>query len=111
MKTAVRYKDKKAALKYLDEYFENGGTAKGITQSIEMLNPMYGYTGKDTIAKGQEFVKSLSDEEKDKLKIATSYYENDLKLPENVSAMLRKKGITDEQAKNLLTKYINSKCK
>ena len=110
MKTAIRYKDKKAALKYLDEYFENGGTAKGISQSIEMLNPMYGYTGKDTIAKGQEFVNSLSDDEKDKLKIAIDYYENDLMLPENVSAMLRKKGITDEQAKNLLTKYINSRC-
>ena len=111
MKTAIRYKDKKAALKYLDEYFENGGTAKGITQSIEMLNPMYGYTGKDTIAKGQEFVNSLNDDEKDKLKVAINYYENDLMLPENVSAMLRKKGITDEQAKNLLTNYINSKCK
>ena len=111
MKTAVRYKDKKAALKYLDEYFKNGGTAKGIAQSIEMLNPMYGYSGKDTIAKGEEFVKSLSDDEKDKLKVAISYYENDLMLPEDVSAMLRKKGITDEQAKNLLTNYINSKCK
>ena len=111
MKTAIRYKDKKAALKYLNEYFENGGTAKGISQSIEMLNPMYGYTGKDTIAKGEEFVNSLNDDEKDKLKIAISYYENDLMLPENVSAMLRKKGITDEQAKNLLTNYINSKCK
>ena len=110
MKTAIRYKDKDAALKYLDDYFENGGTAKGITQSIEMLNPMYGYTGKDTIEKGKEFVASLSEEEKDKLKIAQDYYEKDLMLPENVSAMLRKKGITDEQAKNLLTKYINSKC-
>lgn len=111
MKTAVRYKDKKAALKYLDEYFKNGGTAKGITQSIEMLNPMYGYTSKDTIKKGEEFVKSLSDDEKDKLKVAISYYENDLMLPKNVSNLLRKKRITDEQAKNLLTNYINSKCK
>ena len=111
MKTAIRYKDKEAALKYLDKYFENGGTAKGIAQSMEMLNPMYGYTGKDTIAKGQEFVNSLSDDEKDKLKIAIDYYENDLMLPANVSSMLRKKGITDEQAKNLLTKYINSQCK
>lgn len=111
MKTAIRYKDKEAALKYLDKYFENGGTAKGIAQSIEMLNPLYGYTGKETIAKGQEFVKSLSDDEKDKLKIALDYYENDLMLPENVSSQLRKKGITDEQAKNLLTNYINSKCK
>lgn len=111
MKTAIRYKDKEAALKYLDEYFENGGTAKGITQSIAMLNPMYGYTSEDSIEKGQEFVNSLSDDEKDKLKIAINYYENDLMLPEHVSAMLRKKGITDRQAKNLLTNYITSKCK
>jgi len=111
MKTAIRYKDKEAALKYLDEYFANGGTAKGIAQSMDMLNPMYGYTGKDTMAKGQEFVNSLSDDEKEKLQIAIDYYENDLKLPENVSAMLRKKDITDEQAKNLLTNYINSQCK
>ena len=110
MKTAIRYKDKEAALKYLDQYFENGGTAKGITQSIEMLNPLYGYTGKDTIAKGQAFVNSLSDDEKDKLRIAINYYETDLMLPKNVSELLRKKGITDAQAKNLLTKYINSKC-
>lgn len=111
MKTAIRYKDKETALKYLEEYFENGGTAKGISQSIAMLNPMYGYTSKDTIEKGQAFVKSLSNDEKDKLKIAMNYYENDLMLPGNVSDMLRKKGITNEQAKNLLTKYINSKCK
>jgi hypothetical protein len=111
MKTAIRYKDKNAALKYLDEYFENGGTAKGVTQSVAMLNPMYGYTGKDTIEKGNEFVASLSEEEKDKLKIAIDYYEKDLMLPEEVSALLRKKDITDEQAKNLLTKYINSQCK
>jgi hypothetical protein len=111
MKTAIRYKDKDAALKYLDDYFENGGTAKGVTQSIAMLNPLYGYTSKDSIEKGQAFVNSLSSDEKDKLRIAINYYENDLMLPENVSAMLRKKGITDEQAKNLLTNYINSKCK
>ena len=111
MKTAIRYKDKKAALKYLEKYFENGGTAKGITQSIAMLNPMYGYTSEDTLEKGEAFVKSLSDDEKDKLKIAMNYYEQDLMLPENVSAQLRKKNITEQQAKNLLKNYINSKCR
>lgn len=111
MKTAVRYKDKKAALKYLDVYFENGGTVKGIRQSISMLNPMYGYTSEDTIEKGEEFIKSLSDEEREKLKIAQDYYENDLMLPENVFAMLGKSDITEEEAKNVLRTYINSKCK
>lgn len=111
MKTAIRYKDKEAALKYLDEYFENGGTGKGIAQSISMLNPMYGFTGKETAAKGEAFVASLSEDDKEKLKIAQRYYEDDLMLPEKVATMLRQKGITNEKAKNLLRNYIATKCK
>ncbi len=111
MKRAIKFKDKKVALKYLNEYFENGGTGKGIKQSFATLNPMYGYTGKETIAKGEEFIASLSVDEKEKLKIAQIYYENELMLPENVSSLLGKKNITNEQAKNLLTNYINSQCK
>ena len=111
MKTAIRYKDKKAALKYLDQYFENGGTAKGIKQSIAALSPMYGFTSKDTIEKGEEFIASLTDEQKEKLQVAQDYYENDLMLPENVSNMLGKKDITDEEAKNVLRNYISAKCK
>ena len=111
MKTAVRYKDKAAALKYLDKYFENGGSAKGIKQSFSMLNPMYGYTGEKNIEGGKAFIASLTPEQKEKLKIAQDYYENELSLPEDVLALLGKKDITDEEAKNVLRKYINSKCK
>lgn len=110
MKTAIRYKDEKAALKYLDAYFDNGGTVKGIKQSIATLNPMYGFTGKDTMEKGKAFVASLSDEQKEKLKIAQDFYEEDLALPENVLSML-KNDTTEEEAKNLLKKYIKAKCK
>lgn len=35
MKKAVRLKDKKAALKYLDEYYENGGPGKGIKKLLK----------------------------------------------------------------------------
>ena len=111
MKTAVRYKDKKAALKYLDKYFENGGTGKGIKQSFATLNPMYGFTAKNTAGKGSEFIASLSNEEKEKLKVAQDFYENDLMLPPEVLSRLGKKDITDEEAKNLLRNYINAKCK
>ncbi|MBQ3114881.1 MAG: strawberry notch family protein [Clostridia bacterium] len=111
MKTAIRYNDKKAALKYLDEYFEHGGTGKGIKQSFATLNPMYGYTSKDNIEKGNAFIASLTDDEKEKLKIAQDYYEKELMLPESVSSRLGKKDITDEEAKNLLRNYINSQCK
>ena len=111
MKQAIKYKDEKAALKYLDEYFENGGTAKGIRQSIQMLNPLYGYTSKETYEKGLEFIASLTDEEKEKLKIAHEYYENELELPEIVYEYLGQKSTTDESAKRVLTTYIKSKCK
>jgi len=35
-----------------------------------MFNPMYGFTGKGTMEKGQEFVNFLNENEKEKLKIA-----------------------------------------
>lgn len=111
MKKAVRLKDEKAALKYVDEYFENGGTAKGIKKSFAMLNPMYGFTGKDTIEKGKAFIASLDDEQKAKLQMAQRYYEEELGLPENVLALLGKKNITTEEAKNVLKNYIKAQCK
>ena len=111
MKQAVKYKDEKAAYKYLDEYFENGGTARGIKQSLAMLNPLYGYTSEETYEKGVEFIASLSEEEKEKLKIAHEYYEKELMLPENVLAFLGKKGVNEETAKTILRAYIQSKCK
>ena len=72
---------------------------------------MYGFTSKNTIEKGKEFVASLTEEQKEKLKIAQEYYENDLMLPEVVLNRLGKKDITDEEAKNLLKNYISAKCR
>lgn len=112
MKKAVRLKDKKAALKYLDEYFEHGGTAKGIKTSISTLNPMYGFlSGKDSAEKINAFTSSLSEAEKEKLKIAQDFYDEDLALPENVLKLLGKKGITEEEATNVLKNYIDGKCR
>ena len=111
MKKAIRIKDQKAALKYIDEYFEKGGTAKGIKQSLCMLNPMYGFTGKETAEKGEAFIASLDSEQKEKLKIAQRYYEEELSLPEEVLARLGKKDITTEEAKNVLKNYVRAKCK
>ena len=110
MKQAIRYKDEKKALKYLDEYFENGGTAKGIKQSMAMLHPLYGYTSEETYEKGKKFLASLTEEEKEKLIIAYDYYEENLKLPENVTQYLNDK-TTTEQAKRLLSAYIKVQCK
>lgn len=52
-----------------------------------------------------------TDEEKEKLKIAQEYYEKDLMMPENVLALLGKKGVTEEDAKKIMKAYIKSKCK
>ena len=68
-------------------------------------------TAKNTMEKGNEFIASLSDEEKEKLKVAQDFYENDLMLLPEVLSRLGKKDITDEEAKNLLRNYINAKCK
>ena len=73
MKKAVKYKDKETAIKNLDKYFENGGTGKGIKQSLATLNPMYGFTSKDTVEKGNKFIASLSNDEKENFFIHVIY--------------------------------------
>ncbi|MCL2158361.1 MAG: hypothetical protein FWH48_03025, partial [Oscillospiraceae bacterium] len=110
MKLAVRYGDEKAALKYLNQYFENGGTGRGIAQSFAALNPMYGFTGKETMEKGQQFVASLDDNEKKKLEIAQRYYDSDLALPAGLAQKLRG-GLSDAEARNLLAGYIRATAK
>jgi hypothetical protein len=109
MKLAMKYKDQKAALKYLNQYFEYGGTGRGVVDSFASLNPMYGFTSKSTMEKGQEFVASLNDNERVKLKIAQDYFDRELDLPADIKELLKKKDISDVEAKNLLTKYVKSK--
>ena len=109
MKLAIKYGDKKSALKYLDEYFEKGGSGDGIVKSFATMNPMYGFTSKANLEKGKEFMNFLTDNEKEKLQIAQSYYEQTLSLPVNVEQQLKKKGITDDEAKNVIRNYISGK--
>ena len=110
MKKSIKYKDEEKAFKYLNDYFEAGGSVKGIKQSLNMLNPMYGFLGKDTKAKGEEWIKSMSDDEREKLRIAQKYYDNNLALEDDISVALGKCE-TEEEAKTLLEKYIKQRCK
>jgi len=57
------------------------------------------------------FVASLTDNEKTKFKIAQDYYDNELALDPKLEALLKKKDITNQEARNVLTNYINSKMK
>ena len=70
-KLAIKYKDKKAEGKYLDEYFKLGGTVDGMMSSLESMDPLYGLG--DNLA---EFVGGLSEKQKDKLNEAMKYYQN-----------------------------------
>jgi hypothetical protein len=70
-KLAVRYKDTKAARKYLLEYAALGGTSKGLEQSLRTMDPLYGLSKDDKIS----FIKSLNGEEKQKLVRAMMYYQ------------------------------------
>ena len=46
-KQSIKYGDKDAAYKYIQEYFKEGGTSKGMAQSIGMMSPAYGLSVDD----------------------------------------------------------------
>lgn len=71
-KLALKYGDKAAAEKYFKEYFDNGGTAKGIRQSLGTMYPLYGLT--ETELGG--FVAWLTEEERETLDKAIAYYKD-----------------------------------
>ena len=51
-KQALYYKDKEAAMRYLQEYFDLGGTDKGLQQSLESKHPLYGLNNEEAVAFG-----------------------------------------------------------
>jgi hypothetical protein len=69
-KMALRFKDKKAADKYFQEYLLLGGTKKGLKQSLKMMHPLSGLSKADR----REFEASLDDEGKRRLEMALRFY-------------------------------------
>lgn len=69
-KLALKYKDKEAAVKYLEKYKKLGGTPKGLKTSLGTMAPGYGIPE----AGRTEFMKSLTPKEKAKYKLAKQYY-------------------------------------
>ena len=70
-KQALRYGDLKAAERYLKRYFELGGTPKTMGDSIKRAHPLSMIAHKDRAA----FLASLSPEQKERLRLATRWYE------------------------------------
>jgi len=69
-KLAIRYKDKTAEAKYLKEYINEGGTAKGAKMAIKKMNPVAGLSKEDTAL----FLGSLDEEGKEDLNKAAEFY-------------------------------------
>lgn len=70
-KQAVKWGDKEAAARYLKEYFTLGGSEKGMEQSIRMGHPLGSIAKKNQ----QEYIDSLSKDQKDELAAAIKFYE------------------------------------
>lgn len=75
-KLAIRYKDDKAAKKYHKKYMDLGGSNKGLKQSFNTMNPLYGLKG----SAKRMFIDSLSESDKKKLELAIEYYDELLAL-------------------------------
>lgn len=74
-KQALRFGDEKAAEKYLNQYYELGGTDAGLKRSIELGAPL------STLKKGQrqDFLDSLSPEELEMIDRAEEWYDKTIK--------------------------------
>jgi hypothetical protein len=73
-KQAIRFGDMKAAKKYRDRYKAKGGDYSSMIQSFERMGPMSAYSGENA-QYIDEFEKSLTPKEFDKLNRAQAWYE------------------------------------
>ena len=70
IKTAMRYKDKAAIKRYIQEYAKLDGTAQGLKNSLKAMNPLSNLSAKEK----KEFLEWLSDDDKKFLRQAMKYY-------------------------------------
>jgi hypothetical protein len=130
MKKAMKLGQKDIALKQLDDYFSLDGSAKGLLQSFGFLSPFYGLgaaQGEKPLSLNErrrlasqigikvedansrrlyDFWNALDEQDKIRFKMGVEYWEDTLQIPENITKQLKKKNITDAEAKRILTGYI-----
>jgi hypothetical protein len=78
LKKALKYKDSEAAEKYLIEYAQNGGTAKGLRLGLDAMS-VFSKIPQELKA---DFVSQMSAEDLDKLILAQQFYNEVLGEPE-----------------------------
>jgi hypothetical protein len=71
LKLAMRYGDKRATQKYLEEYVMLGGTTRGMERSLKALDPLYGLGDNK-----KKFIGSLKGDQLNQLKMASEFYED-----------------------------------
>ena len=76
LKTAMRYNDKAAIRRYLQEYAKLDGTTQGLKNSIKAMQPLHGLSASEK----RDFLKWLSDDDKKYLHKAEKYYRELLKV-------------------------------
>jgi len=100
-KIARRYGDKVAEEKYLQLYFDNGGSEKGLATSERSFNPLYGVKKEDT----KEFLSTLTTQQRNKFDEAYGYYVSLLQNERNIS----KASAEHERVKELLKELQNER--
>jgi hypothetical protein len=73
-KMALKYGDEKASEKYMAEYYANGGTDRGMSQSLATLEPFYSLND----AERGGFYEWLRPKEQESLAKAYKYYDETL---------------------------------
>lgn len=74
-KLAVRYKDEKAKEKYLAQYKKYGGTRRGLKQSLQRMDPLFGLSRSEK----SKFLETLTTKERQALDLANEYYKEIIK--------------------------------
>lgn len=72
LKKALRFNDKKAVERSLNEYYSLGGNNKGIKTSMRNMNPLYSLSRVEQ----QQFLTWISDDDKKYLERANAYFQN-----------------------------------
>lgn len=78
MKLSLKYGDEKNAIKFLEQYYENGGTDQGLKQSLNWLDPFYGLSEKvekgASMSEYDEFIAWLTPQELETIKKGEEWY-------------------------------------
>ena len=70
LKKALRFNDKEAIKRYLNEYYSLGGNTKGIKSSMRNIHPLHSLSKSEQ----QHFLSRISDDDKKYLQRANAYF-------------------------------------